>query len=125
LEQKRPIAHPAANQLIRPALDDGAAPDADVAIALPRTHGTYAGVRAAVGVLSIGIEFHKRISHVELVVVVHAVDILKIETELGWTPKYSFESGLRETVRWYLEDQKWVGEVLEDKKRKAGSGTTP
>ncbi|TAK43828.1 MAG: dTDP-glucose 4,6-dehydratase [Betaproteobacteria bacterium] len=41
----------------------------------------------------------------------YAMDITKIGRELGWQPAESFESGLRKTVRWYLEHQAWVHEV--------------
>jgi dTDP-glucose 4,6-dehydratase len=41
----------------------------------------------------------------------YAMDISKIRRELGWQPAESFESGLRKTVRWYLEHQDWVAEV--------------
>ena len=41
----------------------------------------------------------------------YAVDITKIGRELGWRPAENFESGLRKTVRWYLEHQAWVREV--------------
>jgi dTDP-glucose 4,6-dehydratase len=41
----------------------------------------------------------------------YAIDASKIERELGWTPKETFETGLRKTVRWYLENDAWVGEV--------------
>ena len=37
----------------------------------------------------------------------YAIDASKIERELGWRPRRSFESGLRETVRWYLEHRTW------------------
>jgi dTDP-glucose 4,6-dehydratase len=47
----------------------------------------------------------------------YAIDASKIERELGWTPAHTFEVGLRETVRWYLEHQDWVKTVL-------GSGAT-
>ncbi len=41
----------------------------------------------------------------------YAIDATKIERELGWTPAYTFERGLRETVQWYLENQAWVNTV--------------
>jgi dTDP-glucose 4,6-dehydratase len=41
----------------------------------------------------------------------YAIDARKIERELGWKPKETFETGLRKTVRWYLENEKWVADV--------------
>ncbi len=41
----------------------------------------------------------------------YAMDIAKIRRELSWQPAESFESGLKKTVRWYLDHQDWVGEV--------------
>ena len=41
----------------------------------------------------------------------YAIDAGRIERELGWTPAYTFERGIRETVRWYLDHQDWVNEV--------------
>ena len=41
----------------------------------------------------------------------YAMDARKIERELGWKPKATFESGIRETVRWYLEHEAWVRDV--------------
>jgi dTDP-glucose 4,6-dehydratase len=38
----------------------------------------------------------------------YAMDLTKIETELGWRPKESFETGIRKTVRWYLDNLDWV-----------------
>src|SRR6201997_2976137 len=38
----------------------------------------------------------------------YAMDTRKIERELGWKPKETFESGIRKTVRWYLENDAWV-----------------
>ena len=41
----------------------------------------------------------------------YAMDARKIERELGWRPKETFESGIRKTVRWYLENDEWVRDV--------------
>ena len=41
----------------------------------------------------------------------YAIDAAKIKNELGWVPAHTFETGIRETVRWYLGNQAWVGEV--------------
>jgi dTDP-glucose 4,6-dehydratase len=38
----------------------------------------------------------------------YAIDASKIEKELGWKPKESFESGIRKTVEWYLTNNEWV-----------------
>ncbi|MEO7299892.1 MAG: dTDP-glucose 4,6-dehydratase [Verrucomicrobiota bacterium] len=44
----------------------------------------------------------------------YAIDATKIKCELQWVPKHQFEQGIRETVRWYLDNQKWVQKVLND-----------
>ena len=41
----------------------------------------------------------------------YAIDAGKIERELGWRPAETFESGLRKTVRWYLDNAEWVERV--------------
>jgi dTDP-glucose 4,6-dehydratase len=41
----------------------------------------------------------------------YAMDARKIERELGWKPKATFESGIRQTVRWFLENEEWVRDV--------------
>jgi dTDP-glucose 4,6-dehydratase len=41
----------------------------------------------------------------------YAIDAGKIERELGWTPAETFESGIRKTVYWYIENQGWVRNV--------------
>jgi dTDP-glucose 4,6-dehydratase len=41
----------------------------------------------------------------------YAMDARKMERELGWRPKETFESGIRKTVRWYLENEEWVRDV--------------
>lgn len=42
----------------------------------------------------------------------YAIDAAKIERELGWTPEETFESGLRKTVQWYLDNESWWQDVL-------------
>ncbi|MBK8039022.1 MAG: dTDP-glucose 4,6-dehydratase [Verrucomicrobiaceae bacterium] len=42
----------------------------------------------------------------------YAIDASKIDRELGWRPAHTFETGIRETVKWYLEHQDWVSVVL-------------
>lgn len=41
----------------------------------------------------------------------YAIDPTKIETELGWKPKYNFESGIKETIGWYMNNQEWMDDV--------------
>lgn len=41
----------------------------------------------------------------------YAIDASKLERELGWKPQETFETGLRKTVVWYLENQSWVANV--------------
>ena len=41
----------------------------------------------------------------------YAIDIGKIEHELGWKPAETFETGIRTTVRWYLDNHDWVSNV--------------
>ena len=41
----------------------------------------------------------------------YAIDASKIEQELGWRPEETFETGIRKTVDWYLENQVWVENV--------------
>lgn len=43
----------------------------------------------------------------------YAIDASKIERELGWTPEETFDTGLRKTVMWYLENQSWWQRVLD------------
>ena len=42
----------------------------------------------------------------------YAIDARKIERELGWKPAETFETGIRKTVEWYLNNQDWVSNVL-------------
>ncbi len=50
----------------------------------------------------------------------YAIDPAKMERELGWRPRESFESGLRSTVRWYLEHEDWWRRRLEATARRLG-----
>lgn len=43
----------------------------------------------------------------------YAIDARKIERELGWTPEESFETGIRKTVKWYLNNEAWWSRVLD------------
>jgi dTDP-glucose 4,6-dehydratase len=47
----------------------------------------------------------------------YAIDAGKIKRELCWTPAHTFRQGIRETVRWYLDNQAWVRAVLADKRQ--------
>ena len=42
----------------------------------------------------------------------YAIDASKLERDLGWKPKETFETGLRKTVLWYLENETWVNHVV-------------
>ena len=42
----------------------------------------------------------------------YAIDSSKIEKELGWLPKENLESGMRKTVKWYLENKEWWSRVI-------------
>ncbi len=41
----------------------------------------------------------------------YAIDASKIKRDLGWTPRETFETGLRRTVRWYLDNPAWWGRI--------------
>lgn len=41
----------------------------------------------------------------------YAIDASKLAKELGWSPSYTFEKGIRETVSWYLTHQEWVAGI--------------
>jgi dTDP-glucose 4,6-dehydratase len=57
----------------------------------------------------------------------YAIDASKIRAELGWSPRHAFESGLRETVRWYLAHRPWCEAVQSGQYRRErlGLGQSP
>jgi dTDP-glucose 4,6-dehydratase len=48
----------------------------------------------------------------------YAIDASKLARELGWSPATTFEAGLHETVRWYLDRAEWVRNVQSGEYRK-------
>jgi dTDP-glucose 4,6-dehydratase len=42
----------------------------------------------------------------------YAIDNTKITSELGWEPAYTFEEGMKETIQWYLENSKWIENII-------------
>lgn len=42
----------------------------------------------------------------------YAIDPTKIEKELGWKPKYNFDTGITQTIKWYLDNQQWVQNII-------------
>lgn len=42
----------------------------------------------------------------------YAIDPTKIETELGWKPKYNFDTGIAQTIQWYLDNKAWWQNIL-------------
>ena len=41
----------------------------------------------------------------------YAIDFTKLQKQLNWFPKESFESGLRKTIQWYLDNKNWVERI--------------
>ena len=42
----------------------------------------------------------------------YAIDPTKLETELGWKPKYNFDSGIAQTIQWYLDNKEWWENII-------------
>ena len=42
----------------------------------------------------------------------YAIDPSKIESELGWKPKYNFDTGIKQTIKWYLDNESWLKNIL-------------
>ncbi len=53
----------------------------------------------------------------------YAIDASKIERELGWKPQETFETGLKKTVQWYLDNRSWWQRVLDGSYRLERIGT--
>jgi len=55
----------------------------------------------------------------------YAIDATKLKRELGWEPQESFETGLRRTLAWYLDNQAWVQRVMDGSYRGQRLGARP
>ena len=42
----------------------------------------------------------------------YAIDPTKLETELGWKPKYTFDTGIQQTIQWYLDNEDWWKHII-------------
>ena len=42
----------------------------------------------------------------------YAIDPTKIETELGWEPQYVFDTGMKQTIQWYLDNKEWWEHII-------------
>ena len=42
----------------------------------------------------------------------YAIDPTKLETELGWKPKYNFDTGIAQTIEWYLNNKEWWQNII-------------
>ena len=54
----------------------------------------------------------------------YAIDPGKIDRDLGWTPRETFESGIEKTVRWYLDNDDWWQPILQRQYALARVGTS-
>ena len=53
----------------------------------------------------------------------YAIDATKIKKKLGWEPKESFETGIKKTILWYLENQLWWEKIQKIKYKQERLGT--
>ncbi|MCI6001969.1 MAG: dTDP-glucose 4,6-dehydratase [Tenericutes bacterium] len=49
----------------------------------------------------------------------YAIDSTKVEKELGWDRTYTFEEGIKETIDWYVNNQKWIEDIKTGKYRES------
>ena len=42
----------------------------------------------------------------------YAIDPTKLENELGWRPKYNFDTGISQTIQWYLDNRQWWENII-------------
>lgn len=40
------------------------------------------------------------------------MDSTKIRMKLGWKPRYTFEEGIKRTIKWYLNNTKWIEDIM-------------
>lgn len=52
----------------------------------------------------------------------YAIDSTKVESELGWTRTYDFQTGIKETVKWYLENEDWIKDIKSGKYKESYKG---
>ncbi len=57
----------------------------------------------------------------------YAIDATKIRTQLGWRPRHTFEQGLAQTVRWYVDNRRWCEAIGADRynRERLGLGAAP
>lgn len=52
----------------------------------------------------------------------YAINCARIQRELSWQPEESFESGIRKTVRWYLDNRAWCNAIAQNARARIGKG---
>lgn len=55
----------------------------------------------------------------------YAIDSTKLQEELGWTPTYSFETGIHSTIQWYIDNKAWMEAVTKQPKHAQFDATPP
>lgn len=54
----------------------------------------------------------------------YAIDATKLMTELGWKPTHTFDTGIVETIRWYVNNQEWWERIIRGDQTASGRGVT-